>query len=296
MEQARHQSQRPTRASRTAFTLVEVLLALGIGSALLVFAILFYRQAAELRNQILLESDRLSTMRLVMDRIASDLRTAQGISGRDDAFSGGSNWVSFIRLTMPNGPAAVRAGTILSRISYAGVPQAGGTNAGVAGLSRSEASPDAPRANEIDSLRPSTNSPALSEEVAVDGSAGKVPAAPADRNLMTDLIRQLRFRYWDGASWLEGWTNALPPSGVEVVISSEAPAEEAPFENTGGSSGTGSSSGSALGSGAAESSGETGATFRRVIYIPTGWVARHAPGDASAGAGNGTGTVQTLTP
>ena len=292
MEPLRHQPLRPSRTTRAAFTLVEVLLALGIGSALLVFAILFYRQAAELRNQILRESDRLSTMRLVMDRIASDLRTAQGITGRDDSFSGGSNWVSFVRLTMPNGAAAVRSGTILSRISYAAVPQIEGTNSGVAGLSRSEASPDAPRSNEFDTLRPSTNTPALAEDVAVDGGAAKVRTAAVDRNLMTDLIRQLRFRYWDGASWLEGWTNALPPSGVEVVISSEAPADEVPFESASGSPGSTPSSGST------ESSGETGATFRRVIYIPTGWVARHTPGDSPAGTGTGTGagTAPALTP
>lgn len=262
------------RATRAAFTLVEVLLALGIGSALLVFAILFYRQAADLRNQILRESDRLSTMRLVMDRIASDLRTAQGLPGRDDAFSGGSNWVSFVRLTLPNGQGAVRSGTILTRISYAAVPQLETTNSGVAGLSRSETSPDASRSPALEFGRSSTNAPAIPEDASIEGDITKARNPAVDRDLMTDLIRQLRFRYWDGASWLEGWTNALPPSGIEVVISSEAPAEELPTEAASGS-GT-------AGAGPSEPSGETGATFRRVIYIPTGLVARHAPVDSPA--------------
>ena len=272
MRRVHAQRRRPPRG---AFTLVEVLLALGIGSALLVFAILFYRQAAELRTQILQESDRLATLRLVMDRLASDLRTAQGISGRGDAFSGGSNWISFVRMTLPNGQsAATRSGSILRRITYAAPLRAESTNSSIAGLTRAEESPDAPPS--IGSSSASTNIAALSESAAADaaGSDGVSATVGSDvtpRNLMTDLVRFLRFRYWDGAVWLEGWTNAMPPSGVEVVISTDAaPIESAP--ETAAASSSPSSS--------AEANTETSASFRRVIFIPTGVAVRRGPVDS----------------
>lgn len=123
------------------FTLVEVLLAIGIASALLVSAMLFYRQAADLRTQILTESDRLATMRRVLDRMASDLRSAQVLPRREDGFSGGSNWMSFARLTIPSQEAAAS----LKRVTYAAPTRADGTNTLVAGISRVEESPDAVR-------------------------------------------------------------------------------------------------------------------------------------------------------
>ncbi len=266
----RHAQFRRRRSIRSAaFTLVEVLLALGIGSALLVFAMLFYRQAAELRTQILQESDRLATLRLVMDRLASDLRTAQGIAGRSDAFSGGSNWISFVRMTVPNGPsAAARSGSILRRIAYAAPLRVDGTNSSIAGLTRVEDSPDAP--SSVVSGSASTNAVALSESAVADpagpdGASAMVGSNVAPQDLMTDLVRFLRFRYWDGAAWLEGWTNAMPPSGVEVVISTEAaPIESAPE--------TAAASGSSPGANT-----ETSASFRRVIFIPTGLVVRRGP-------------------
>ena len=59
-----------------AITLVEMLLAITIAVGMLVVALLFYRQTADLRNQILLESERLATLRLLSDRIAGDLHLA----------------------------------------------------------------------------------------------------------------------------------------------------------------------------------------------------------------------------
>ena len=251
---------------------MEVLLALGIGSALLVFAILFYRQAAELRTQILQESDRLSTLRLVMDRIASDLRTAQGISGRGDAFSGGSNWISFVRMTLPNGQsAAAQSGSILRRIAYAAPLRVDGTNSSIAGLTRVEDAPDAPRL--VVSSPASTNTPALGESAAVDavgavgadGVSATAGSNASPQDLMTDLVRFLRFRYWDGAAWVEGWTNAMPPSGVEVVLSTDAAPVESSPETASSAPAT------------PDANSETSASFRRVIFIPTGLVVRRGP-------------------
>jgi hypothetical protein len=65
---------------------------------------------------------------------------------------------------------------------------------------------------------------------------------------LTDLIRFAHFRYWDGAGWREGWTNATPPPGVEIVLGvdplpADANADEYPYEQ-----------------------------FRRVVFLPAGIV------------------------
>ena len=42
-----------------------------------------------------------------------------------------------------------------------------------------------------------------------------------------DIVRFVRFRYWDGGAWQAGWTNVTPPPGVEIVLSTERLAEDA---------------------------------------------------------------------
>ena len=45
--------------------------------------------------------------------------------------------------------------------------------------------------------------------------------------VFADTVRYVRFRYWDGANWQLSWTNAAPPPGVEIVLSTVANAEDA---------------------------------------------------------------------
>ena len=50
---------------KKAFTLIEVILAVVIAGGLLVVAISYYQRAADLRGQLLAESEKLTTIRLV---------------------------------------------------------------------------------------------------------------------------------------------------------------------------------------------------------------------------------------
>ena len=54
------------------FTLIEVVLAIVIAVGLLTGVLVFYRQAAILREEILRKADALSAVRLVMDRISTN--------------------------------------------------------------------------------------------------------------------------------------------------------------------------------------------------------------------------------
>src|SRR5439155_8813829 len=66
---------RPGALSR-GFTLVEVILAIGIAIGILMVALYLHSQATNLRAQLLRESERIAAMRLVMERLTSELRNA----------------------------------------------------------------------------------------------------------------------------------------------------------------------------------------------------------------------------
>jgi type II secretory pathway pseudopilin PulG len=243
------------RGGQGAFTLVEVILAIGIVVSLLIVALLFYRQAADLRNQILAESERCSTIRLLLDRLAADLREAMpnGEPGHD--FLGDSSSLSFVRssLAQPRTGAA-GAGSLpgLTRITYAAVLGDEGTNRAVIGFDRTEGPPR--RLRPALSLADSTNAYLTRVVVpaALDLAITNAPVEP-----LTELIHFARFRYWDGVAWVSGWTNAAPPPGVEIVLATDHAAE--------------------TGLGALESDIEVAnsdeyplGAFRRVVVLPAG--------------------------
>ncbi len=237
--------QRTALRSTSAFTLIEVILAISIATALLIAALIFYRQAATLRGLILSESDRLATMRLILDRLANDLRSAQVQSGRDDGFTGTSDTLTFTRSTLTTSlPGTTGDGSGLLRITYSAARSQDGTNRMMTGLNRHEESPGAPHAA------------VTSATGFVVGDANPFTGVTEVTNrpgeLLTDLVRFMRLRYWDGAAWVEGWTNAAPPPGVEIVLSTEPPAEEGTPDPS-----------------APEQ-------FRRVVFLPTG-MARRKP-------------------
>ncbi len=252
------------RARARAFTLIEVVLALAIATGLLIVALLFYRQATELRAQILRESERNTAIRLVMERLAGDLRETVVLPNDGGGFIGGPDSLSLVRTGQSE---AGSAGPGLVRISYVTVKSADGTNQSVVGIDRREqalGAPARPRTNFLETLPAGTNALA---------SAAPVPSGP----LLTEDIRRMRFRYWNGAAWTSFWTNGAPPTGVEIVLGPDpdettafAVADESsptePVADTGGTSPSAGDSGIVL--------------FRRVVFIPAGVVAKHASDDA----------------
>jgi len=240
----RFEKQRRTaQRDPAAFTLIEVILAISIATGLLIGALLFYRQAADLRGQILHESDRIATLRLVMDRVAGDLRSAQVQTGRDDSFTGSNDTLSFTRtgLAIPS-PGTAGDGSGFFRVTYSAAHSQEGTNRVMTGLNRTEEPASGLRAP-VPSPNPATGANPFE-------GGNEMTNHPGD--LLTDLVRYIRLRYWDGAAWVEGWTNAAPPPGVEIILATDAPAEDGTPDNSGPEQ------------------------FRRVVFLPTG-VARRKP-------------------
>lgn len=245
-------------AGAAAFTLIEMILAIGIIVGLLVVVMLFYRQAADLRGQILLESERCATIRLLLDRMTADLRSAVPQSGGGHEFLGDTGSLSFVRATLV-APRPVRAagreglGGDRVRVSFAAVVGADGTNASVRGFDWREE--PLGRARPTESAAPaSTNVLSFIPLGAGLDTTNRGPELAAEP--LTDLIRFVHFRYWDGAGWREGWTNASPPPGVEIVLGTDplptdANADEYPYEQ-----------------------------FRRVVFLPAG-AALKQPEDAA---------------
>jgi hypothetical protein len=179
----------------------------------------FYRQAADLRGQILQESERISVMRLVLDRLAADLRTAEPAANSGAEFIGGSNSMRFIResLNVPfsTDSASIRAGkTDLTTISIATLMETNDNKTRISGLGRTE--------------EPVSAAVSASNGIIISNSASFLPGrASQPPEALTDLVRFVRFRYWDGAAWQSGWSNTTPPAGVEIVLATEPAAEDA---------------------------------------------------------------------
>ena len=225
----------PKRGNERAFTLVEVVLAVGIAISIFLVGIVFYNQAAQLRTELLLESDRLSTYRLLFDRITSDLRSAR----KHDwyGFTGGTNFIEFVkteqvRAVWQNTNQVFTPATDLKKVRYELLIASDGTNDSALGLNRTETG-----LIEYKMAVAQTNT--FSEETLLDTN---IVAEP-----LTDFVKHLQFRFWDSGKWVDTWDYMVPPKAVEITMSSDAmpleitTPEEFPFE-----------------------------IFRRVVFIPTG--------------------------
>jgi hypothetical protein len=208
-----------------------VLLAIGIAAAILMVLVYFYQQAAELRTQLLQESDRLATERLLMTRIESELRSVPGRCFYKPPLRGDSSSLQFIKTEVPSRNAwrastlgrAAAPETNLRLVTY--TLTGDGTN--TSGIVRTE-EPMVTR-QAVTRLQEVVDAPAETNR----------PAPP-----LTADLRHLGFRYWDGTYWQEAWNLDQMPLGVEVTLAAEPIAPDAVPEDL------------------------EGLIFRRVIYLP----------------------------
>jgi type II secretory pathway component PulJ len=245
-------SLRPRAARRCAFTLLEVVLAVAIAVGLLTVVLYFYRQAADLRTQLLAESERVSAIRLALDRLATDLRAALARPDEGLEFQGDSVSMRFARAGLPTFAGwaggqhgrATFAETDLRWIGYSVSISTEGTNLVTAGLVRTEETcVETRRAAE----RPAPSSTVnrvvggLAQDTPVTEVAETRPGRPEP---MSEAIRYVRFRYYGDSGWVERWSGGSLPRGVEITLSAEL-VEEVP-----------------------EGEMPTQEIFRRVVYLP----------------------------
>lgn len=228
----------------SAFTLLEVVLAISIAIGLLLVAMTFYQQATTLRAQLLDESERLAAVRQVMDRLAADLRVAPAHD--HVGFTGDSNSLRFVSTALPLALGGMQSD--LKRVAYRATFAGEGTNLAVSGLVRTEEPAvdfiAASRSPTLTTTSDDTNAPAAPADSAAPAAAS--PPTPTTSEPLTEAVRYLSFRFWNGTAWSESWSGVAPPMGVEVTLGFEPlpldlPADQYPGE-----------------------------VFRRVIFLPAG--------------------------
>ncbi len=290
-------------AKRGGFTLLEVVLALGIALGLLAVVLFFYQQAGRLRDATLTETSRLAAIRLTMDRLATQLRTACPLPG---AFSGGPQEIEFVRngVADPGAWAGSTNGDVeafpLLRVHYSMV--SANAAGGGGGLQCVEEPCDSrttqPLTNEDNSQQPLTDtnsemgldsmlgsntlldSPGGTDSLAglglgdtnspdIQGNGNTTAVASLTTSTSTVIseLHYFRLRYWNGTAWLNSWTAGNLPGGVEVTLAAEPPATDAGADL---SSDTASDAGLDSGSGASDASSDPAEPqfFRRVIALP----------------------------
>lgn len=259
------------RNASEAFTLVEVILAIGLATALLLIALVFYRQATDLREQIIRESEHFSALRLALDRLASDLRAAQPHASPGNEFTGDSNSLRFIKVALTSLPKVAMTNASpdnlastnapdpsdLVRVSFMTLTNADGTNIEISALDRTE---EPLSFNSVSSIVPfSTNSLSTNSLLPLALDSTNFPLNQTNQFFepFADGIRYVRFRYWDGTAWQPGWSNAAPPLGVEIVLAAQTLPDDAAPDTY------------------------PPEAFRRVVFLPGGMVQTNSDADFS---------------
>jgi type II secretory pathway pseudopilin PulG len=242
-----------------AFTLVEVILAILIISAIMTVLLYFYQRSVEVRQNVLEEAEFLSVSRMLMEQLTSELRSARIVEDQFIGLEGSSNSVAFVTTSIPgtarwitstNDAVILPPVTDLKRITYRLLV---GTNAfDIRGLDRTE------------ELLTGAAFTAGTNSTEFVNAAGTNVLSETDTNLLstndvqlirrplTDRIKTLQFRYWGGTNWLDSWTRLELPTGVEITLGKDP----APPESVA------STTESAV---PEESSPDI---FRRVVYLP----------------------------
>jgi prepilin-type N-terminal cleavage/methylation domain-containing protein len=215
---------------QNGFTLVEVVLAILIIAGIMAVLLYFYQRTAETRELVMKESEFISVSRLFLEQITTELRTARPVEDQFMGLEGTSNSVTFVCTGLPvvskwitstNETVVLPPATDLKRVHYG--LSGGGTNQFEAkGLDRSEemllGMASLAETNSVENSQQSTN---LSSSTGTDllEITNRVQSKTA---LLTDQIKLLQFRYWDGLMWTNNWSGMDLPLGVEISIGQQS--------------------------------------------------------------------------
>jgi prepilin-type N-terminal cleavage/methylation domain-containing protein len=201
--------------SRRAFTLIEVLLAVALAVGILAGAIAFHHHAIEVRRIMLARADAAAAHRAVMDAITADLRGALVYPFIGMSLEGQADQVIMAATTVP-GPA-------------------------VWAISKATEAPPPPE-HDVQVVHYRMRLDADGAPVGIERTARKVikkvtiaDAAEdedptVENRLLTDAFKYLAMRYWDGADWVDAWSQSALPAAVEVTIGAEPmPADAATY-------------------------------------------------------------------
>ncbi|MCD6339098.1 MAG: type II secretion system protein [Verrucomicrobia bacterium] len=198
-----------SKTPRGGFTLLELILSVGIALGLLAVALFFYAQSSRLRADLMEETGRIRVARLALDRIARELQAASPAA----PFHGTATELSFASFEdrLPRSPDAPPAGSFRIRWSF---PPDLSTGA-VPALTWSVEPAVPPRASQEDAAAADT-AMGLPAETPPDETTNAAPPQAGRERFET--VQFARFRYFNGQDWVEEWPGPQPPSGVEITL------------------------------------------------------------------------------
>jgi len=188
---------------RPGFTLLEVVLAVGLTLGLLVAMFGFYRHTIRVKTVVTTEVERVSAVRAVMQMLTRELRSAFVVRFLGQGLDGAVGRIRVASVTVPSGAVWIEQGVTETsplppqhdvqivgyRLRYVETEEG---DLVVVGLQRS----------------------CQTVLTARETEEGK----EIDVALVTPHVRFLRLRYWGGAAWDESWQGNDLPSAVEIVL------------------------------------------------------------------------------
>lgn len=222
-----------------AFTILEVMLAIVIATGLLATAMYYYQQAARFRNDLLEETERIGSARLILDRLSTELRCSLYHPARSVGAKGGADWIEFLKSSVPSqaswrvqteseSPAYPETGYRLIRYELLKKPLPSGSLDNEANQQMVEqmTSQTVRRSGDTNDVLAS-----LMQGDAINRIERRLLSAKASTNSVvalrinpvriTDRLKYLKFRYLNGSAWVNTWPGPQLPLGVEVSLGIE---------------------------------------------------------------------------
>ena len=221
---------------RTAFTLLEVLFAVVIAAGLLATAMYFYHKSTRFRSDLILETERIASARLILNRMSSELRSTLHHPVRNIGFKGGSNWVEFLKTEIPSEASWAMSTENSSSSAY---PEAGYRliryelamknviDTGLDNTANREMIENLNLDNNSD-VAPGGDFPSLKQGDAIDRTERRLLTAKASTNSLatvriepvriTDQLKYMQLRYLNNGNWAENWGGPNPPAGIEISL------------------------------------------------------------------------------
>ena len=192
--------------ARPGFTLLEVVLAVGLTLGLVIGLFRFYDHATRVKSIVTAEVEQVSAVRSVMQLLTGELRSAHVVRFLGQGIDGGAGRIRMATAVLPSGAVWIEQGMTETsplppqhdvrivgyRLRYVETEEG---DLVVAGLER-------------------TCQTLLTARETEEGRQ-------IDVDLLTPHIRFLRLRYWDGTAWAESWQANDLPAAVEVVLGFE---------------------------------------------------------------------------
>ena len=221
---------------RTAFTLLEVLFAVVIAAGLLATAMYFYQKSSRFRSDLILETERIASARLILNRMSTELRSTLHHPVRNIGFKGGSNWVEFLKTEIPSEASWAMSTENSSSSVY---PEAGYRliryelamknviDTGLDNTANREMIENLNLDNNSD-VAPGGDFPSLKQGDAIDRTERRLLTAKASTNSLaavriepvriTDQLKYMQLRYLNNGNWAENWGGPNPPTGIEISL------------------------------------------------------------------------------